>query len=94
MTPVQDSILKVIMQIKINFHHNKRQNVTTNVPTTDHNNTSIKPLEPSSEIETGGRKLLPCPIKDPKIITSPAEVNYHRKVTMKDVTLMQIQKDN
>ena len=39
MIPMQDSSLKVIMQIKSISHHNKTQNVTTNVKTDDYNST-------------------------------------------------------
>ena len=60
---------------RINFHHNKTQNVTTNVATADHNNTSMKPLKPSTKLKQVTVQL-PSPIKDPKIITSPTEVNY------------------
>ena len=72
---------------KINFHHNKTQNVTTNVTTADYNNTSIKPFKPSNKIETCDSKQLPSPIKDPKIIALPAEINYYRKVTLKDANI-------
>ena len=72
---------------KIISHHNKTQNVTTNVKADDHNNTSIKPFRPSNKVETGDSKQLPSLIKDPKIITSPTEVNYHRKVTLKDANI-------
>ena len=71
---------------KINFHHSKTQNVTTNVATADHNNTLIKPYKPSNKIETGDSEQIPSP-KDPKIIISPTEVNYHRKVTLKDAAI-------
>ena len=64
---------------KINFHHNKMQNVTTNVKADDHNNTSIRPFRPSNKIETYDTNQLPSPMKDPKIIVSPTEVNYHWK---------------
>ena len=72
---------------EINFHHNKTPSVTTDITTVDHNSTSIKPFKPSNKIETGDSKQLPSPIKDPKIITSPAEVRYHRKVTLKDADI-------
>ena len=70
---------------KINFHHNKTQNVTTYIKEDDHNNTSIKPLRPSNRIEKGEIKQLPSPIKDPNIIISPTEVNYYRKVILKGI---------
>ena len=73
---------------KINFHHSKTLNVTTNVTTAHHNSTSMKPFKPSNKIKTGDSKQLPSPIKDPKIVTSPAEVNYHRKVTLKNASIM------
>ena len=53
MTPMQDAILKVIMEIKSISTTNKTQSVTTNVTTPDHNNTSIKPFKPSNRIEIG-----------------------------------------
>ena len=59
----------------------------TNVKTDDHNNTLIKQFRPSNKIETGDSKQLPSQEKDPKIITSPTEVNYHRKVTLKDADI-------
>ena len=47
----------------INSHHNKTQNVTTNVTTDDHKNTSIKPFRQFNKIETSDSKQLPFPIK-------------------------------
>ena len=38
-------------------------------------------------METHYSKQLQSTIKDPKIITSSAEVNYHRKVTLKDADI-------
>ena len=55
----------------------------TNVKTDDHNNISVKLFRPSNKIETIDSKQLPFQIKDSKIVTSPTEVNYHRKVTLK-----------
>ena len=39
------------------------------------------------ENKTSDAKQLPCLIKDSKVIISPAEINYHRKVTLKDVDI-------
>ena len=75
---------------KINSQHSKTQHFTTD----DHKNTSIKPFRPSNKIETSDSKQLPFPIKDPKIITSPTEVNYHRKVSLKDADIDTNTKDN
>ena len=36
---------------KINSHHNKTQNITTNVRTDDHNNTSVKLFRPSNKLK-------------------------------------------
>ena len=60
---------------KISLHHNKTQNVTTNVTTAHHNNTSIKTFKPSNKTETGDSKQLPSPINDPTIIALPNEVD-------------------
>ena len=72
---------------KINFHHIKTQNATANVKADDHNNTSIKPFWPFNKINTGYNKQLPSPTKDLKVITLLAEVNYHRKITLKDTDI-------
>ena len=44
-------------------------------------------IKPSNKIEIGDSKQLLLPVHDPQIITSPAEVNYHRKVTLKDADI-------
>ena len=77
---------------KINSYQNKAQNVNTNVTTDDHINTSMKPFRPSNRIETGDSKQFWSPITDPKIITSPTEVSYHREVTLKDADIDTITK--
>ena len=44
-------------------------------------------MRPSYKNGTGDSKHLPPPIKDPKIITLPTEVNYHRKVALMDADI-------
>ena len=86
MTPTWNSILKVIMQIKsisTTIKHQMLplmlQKLTTTVLPSNH----LSHLTKLKQVTV----TTPIPNKDPQIITSPTEVNSHRKVTLKDAKI-------
>ena len=60
------------------------QNVTHLNTIAQKDNAATNPFTTPQENKTSDAKQLPCPIKDSKLIISPAKINYHRKVTLNE----------
>ena len=57
------------------------ENVTKFNTTIEKDNTAINSF--TTPHKKNASKQLQCPVKDSKIIISPAKINYHRKVSFK-----------